>query len=408
AINYPGLTNAWTMPIKTRIDMLSTGIKTPVGIKVMGPNLQTLADLGQEIESVVRDVPGTLSVFADKAVGGNFYDFKIDRAEAARYALPVADVQNVIMSAIGGMNVTSTVEGLERYPVNVRYSRELRDNLDDLRRVMIRTPVGTDIPLHYVADLQIRKGPPVIKSENARRTAWLYVDLRGIDVGTYVKNAREVVDAQVDLPEGYSIVWSGQYEYMQRAQERLRLVIPITLLIIFLLLYFNFKNVQESLIVMLSLPFSLVGGIWLLYILDYNLSVAVGVGFIALAGVAAEIGVIMLTYLDSAFNEKRLHGEMLSLRDLKDAIMKGTAMRIRPIFMTVTAITAGLVPIMWGHGAGSDVMKRIAAPMVGGMISTTILSLIVIPTIYYLWRTRHVKRIAAEVHTEQDESHEGN
>lgn len=402
AISYPGLTNAWTMPIKTRIDMLSTGIKTPVGIKVMGPNLQTLADLGQEIAAVLRDVPGTLSVFPDKAVGGNFYDFKINRAEAARYGLPVGDIQNVIMSAIGGMNVTSTVEGLERYPVNVRYSRELRDNLEDLRRVIIPTPVGTDIPLHYVADIRIRKGPPVIKSENARRTAWLYVDLRGIDVGTYVKNAKNVVDAAVDLPEGYSIVWSGQYEYMQRAQERLRLVIPITLLIIFLLLYFNFRNVQESLIVMLSLPFSLVGGIWLVYLLGYNLSVAVGVGFIALAGVTAEIGVIMLTYLDSAYNDKQLHGQMLGLADLKEAIMKGTAMRIRPIFMTVTAVIAGLIPIMWGHGAGSDVMKRIAAPMVGGMISTTILSLIVIPTIYYLWRTRQVKRTA-----EAPAQHEG-
>ncbi len=396
AIKFPGLTNAWTMPIKTRIDMLSTGIKTPVGIKLMGPDLQVLSDLGQRIAAVVREVPGTLSVFPDKTVGGNYLDYDIKREEAARYGLTVGDVQDVIMSAVGGMNVTYTVEGLERYPVNVRYSRELRDNLTDLGRVLIPTPTGAQIPLNYVADIRIHKGPPVIKSENARKTAWLYVDLRGIDVGTYVKNAQKVVEEQIDFPEGYSIVWSGQYEYMQRAQQRLRIVVPITLLIIFLLLYFNFKNIQESLIVMLSLPFSLVGGIWFLYLLHYNFSVAVGVGFIALAGVSAEIGVIMLTYLDQAYKEKLMNAQMRSVADLKAAIFKGTAMRIRPIFMTVTAIIVGLLPILWGSGTGSQVMKRIAAPMVGGMVTSTILTLLVIPSIYFLWRSREVKRLAQE------------
>ena len=397
ALQFPGLTNAWTMPIKNRIDMLSTGIKTPVGIKIMGPDLATLSELGQQIAVTLQDVPGTLSAFPDKTVGGHFLDYHIKREEAARYGLTVGDVQDVIMSGIGGMNVTQTIEGLERYPVNVRYSRELRDNLPALQRVLIPTPSGAQIPLSYVADFELTQGPPVVKSENARQTSWIYVDIRDIDVGTYVKNAQRVVEERIDLPEGYNIVWSGQYEYMQRAQQRLRIVVPITLLIIFLLLYFNFKNVTESLIVMLSLPFAMVGGIWILYLLNYELSVAVGVGFIALAGVSAEIGVIMLTYLDQAFKDKVNRGEMLTLRDLKAAIYQGTAQRIRPISMTVTAIIVGLLPIMWGHGTGSEVMKRIAAPMVGGMISTTLLSLLVLPTIYLLWRTRHVRQLAREI-----------
>jgi Cu(I)/Ag(I) efflux system membrane protein CusA/SilA len=403
AIQFPGLTNAWTMPIKTRIDMLSTGIKTPVGIKLMGPDLQTLSDLGQEIAAVIKDVEGTLSVFPDKTVGGNYFDFDIKREEAARYGLTTGDVQDVIMSAIGGMNVTKTVEGLERYPVNVRYSRELRDNLTDLKRVLIPTPSGAQIPLNYVAEISIKKGPPVIKSENARTTAWLYVDLRGIDVGTYVKNAKEVIEKEVDFPEGYSIVWSGQYEYMERAQKRLQIVIPITLVIIFLLLYFNFKNIQESIIVMLSLPFSLVGGIWFLYLLDYNFSVAVGVGFIALAGVAAETGVVMLIYLDHAYKDMKYKGMMRSLKDLYSAIIEGAVHRVRPKMMTVMAIMAGLIPIMWGHGTGSQVMKRIAAPMIGGMVSSTVLTLVVIPAIYYLWKSREVKKLAEELEKEQDE-----
>ena len=394
AIDFPGLTNAWTMPIKTRIDMLSTGIKTPVGIKLMGPDLNILSDLGERVAALLKTVPGTLSAFPDKAVGGNFIDYRIRREEAARYGLTVGDVQDVIMSAIGGMNVTQTVEGLERYPVNVRYSRELRDNLPALQRVLIPTPAGAQIPLSYVADFSIVNGPPVIKSENARTTSWVYVDIRDIDVGAYVQNARAVVQEQVDLPEGYSMVWSGQYEYMERARQRLQIVIPLTLIIIFLLLYLNFKNITESLIVMLSLPFSLVGGVWLLYLFDYNLSVAVGVGFIALAGVAAETGVIMLIYLDQAYKDRLARGHMTSLKDLYEAVIVGAVERVRPKMMTVMAIMAGLLPILWGHGTGSEVMKRIAAPMIGGMISSTILTLVVIPVIYYLWKSRALKKRA--------------
>ncbi len=397
AIDFPGLTNAWTMPIKTRLDMLSTGIKTPIGIKLMGPDLEVLSELGQQTAAVLQTVPGTVSAYPDKTVGGNFLDYRINRVEAARFGLTVGDVQDVIMSAVGGMNVTQTVEGLERYPINVRYSRELRDNLPALQRVLIPTPAGPQIPLSYVADFDIVKGPPVVKSENARKTAWLYVDIRDVDIGTYVENAREVIAAEIEMPESYSMVWSGQYEYMERAKERLQIVVPLTLVIIFLLLYFNFKNIPESLIVMLSLPFSMVGGIWFIYILGYNLSVAVGVGFIALAGVAAETGVIMLIYLDLAYKDKLARGEMRSLKDLYDAIIVGAVDRVRPKMMTVIAIMAGLLPILWGTGTGSQVMKRIAAPMVGGMISSTILTLIVIPAVYYLWRKRHVLQLAAPV-----------
>ncbi len=403
AIQFPGLTNAWTMPIKTRIDMLSTGIKTPIGIKIMGPDLETLSELGEEIASVIKGVEGTLSVFADKAVGGNYFDLDIKRDEAARYGLTVGAVQEVIMAAIGGMNVSYTVEGLERYPINVRYSRELRDNIESLKRVLIPTPTGVQIPLSYVADIQIKKGPPVIKSENARTTAWLYVDIRDIDVGTYVQRAREIVEKSVTFPEGYSLVWSGQYEYMQRAEKRLRLVIPITLVIIFLLLYFNFKNFQESLIVMLSLPFALVGGIWFLYLLDYNFSVAVGVGFIALAGVAAETGVVMLVYLDNVYKDWKSSGRLNTLKDLYQVVIEGAVDRVRPKLMTVFTTMIGLLPILWGTGTGAQTMKRIAAPMVGGMITSTILTLIVIPVIYDLWKGREVKRLAAEVVSDDEE-----
>ena len=405
AIQFPGLTNAWTMPIKTRVDMLSTGIKTPVGVKVMGPDLEVLSNLGQEIAAVLRSVQGTQTAFAEKAVGGNFLDYHIRREEAARYGLTVGDVQDMIMSAIGGTNVTYTVEGLERYPVNVRYSRELRDNLNALERVLIATPSGAQIPLSYLTDIEIVKGPMEVKSENARRTSWIYVDIRDIDVGTYVKSARSAVNEQIRLPEGYSIVWSGQYEYMERAAKRLLVVVPLTLVIILLLLYFNFKNIQECLIVMLSLPFSIIGGIWILYLLDYNLSIAVGVGFIALAGVAAETGVIMLLYLDQAYNARLTRGAMRTAKDLADAVIAGAVDRVRPKMMTVISTMAGLLPIMWGYGTGSEVMKRIAAPMVGGMITSTVLTLVVIPVIYYLWRRRHVVRLAAELEEENGEDH---
>ena len=382
AIQFPGVTNAWTMPIKTRIDMLSTGIKTPVGIKIAGDDLNVLQSLGQQIEAVVRTIPGTLSVYSERVVGGNYFDFEIDREQAARYGLTMGDIQDVIQTAIGGMNITTTIEGRERYPINLRYSRDLRDDINKLQRVLISTPQGHQIPMVQVAKIVIKKGPSMIKSENARLNAWIYIDLKDIDIGTYVENAKPIIEREISLPAGYSLFWSGQYEYMERAQARLKLVIPFTLLIIFLLLYFNFQNITESLIVMLSLPFSLVGGIWYVYYLQYNLSVAVVVGFIALAGLAAEIGVLVLVYIDHEFQRKMKTGSITNLHDLREVVFKGISERIRPILMAVSATFAGLLPIMWGSGTGSEVMKRIAAPMVGGMVSATLLTLIVIPALY--------------------------
>ena len=385
AIRFPGLTNAWTMPIKTRVDMLSTGIKTPVGIKLMGADLQVLSDVGEKIEAALREVPGTLSVYSERVTGGNFLDYRIKRKEAARYGLTVGDVQDIIMAAVGGMNVTQTVEGLERYPVNLRYGSELRDSPEKLRRILVPTPSGAQVPITQMADIRIVKGPPAIKSENARNNAWIYVDLAGIDVGTYVKKAQQVIGDKIKMPPGYSLVWSGQYEYMIRAQKRLMIVVPLTLIIIFLLLYLNFKNVTDSLIVMAAVPFSLIGGLWLMYLLGYNMSVAVGVGFIALAGVATEIGVVLLLYLDLSYKKfKDRYGDKFNRKILNQAIEEGSALRVRPIMMTAVAIMAGLMPIMWSHGTGSQVMKRIAAPMVGGMVSATLLTLIVVPALYGL------------------------
>lgn len=393
AIQFPGLTNAWTMPIKTRIDMLATGIKTPVGIKIMGANLDTLSAIGERIEATIRKVPGTLSAYSERVVGGNYLDFEIRREEAARYGLTVGDVQDVIMSAVGGMNVTYTVEGLARYPVNVRYPRELRDNITSLKRVLIPTPSGAHIPIAQVADIKIKKGPAAIKSENARRTAWVYVDIRGIDVGTYVKRAQKVVAEEVEIPAGYNIIWSGQYEYMQAAAERFRIVIPITIVIIFLLLFFHFKNMTASLIVMLSLPFAVVGGVWLLYFFGFNTSVAVYVGFIALVGLAAETGVVMLVYLEEAYRRYQAEGKLNTLSGLHSAIIEGAVERVRPKLMTVTTTMIGLLPLMIGHGTGSQVMKRMASPMVGGLISSTILTLVIIPAIYAIvkgWRLKGI------------------
>lgn len=395
AVQFPGLTNAWTMPIKTRIDMLSTGIKTPVGIKIMGDDLSVLADLAEKIAVEVRTLPGTLSAYPEKTTGGNYLDIDIDRDAIARYGLTTGDVQDVIMSAIGGMNVTSTVEGLERYPVNVRYQRELRDNLPALRRVLVMSPSGARIPLGNLVDFNIKKGPPGIKSENARRTAWIYVDLRGIDIGTYVKKAQRHINEKIDLPAGYSIVWSGQYEYMQRAAEILRIVIPATLMVILLLLYFHFGNFTETFIVLLSLPFSLVGGYWLLYLLGYNTSVAVYVGFIALAGLAAETGIVMLVYLKHAFENRVAEGNMHTHEDVREAVIEGAVLRVRPKLMTVATTLIGLLPIMFGHGAGSQVMKRIAAPMVGGLVTALILTLILIPVIFAIFKEREVTKKTA-------------
>jgi Cu(I)/Ag(I) efflux system membrane protein CusA/SilA len=386
AIQFPGLTNAWTMPIKTRIDMLATGIKTPVGIKIMGENLDSLSAIGERVESAIRKLKGTLSVYSERVVGGNYVDFKIDRDEIARYGLTVGQVEDVFMSAVGGMNITSTVEGLERYPVNLRYSREYRDNLEALKRVLVPTPGGAQIPLSQLSEISIHKGPAGIKSENARKTAWVYVDIRGIDVGTYVSNAREAVSEQVTLPPKYSLVWSGQFEYMQAAAAKFRIVIPLAVVVIFLLLFFHFRNMTESLVVMLALPFALVGGIWWLYIAHYNTSVAVFVGFIALAGLAAETGVVMLVYLDEAIRRYRAESRLNTRRDLNNAILEGAVERVRPKLMTVATTMIGLFPIMIGHGTGSEVMRRIAAPMVGGLISSTILTLIIIPAVYSIIR----------------------
>ncbi|MBU0480188.1 MAG: CusA/CzcA family heavy metal efflux RND transporter [Proteobacteria bacterium] len=388
AISFPGLTNAWTMPIKTRIDMLSTGIKTPVGIKIMGEDLATLSDLGEKVEALVGTLPGTLSAYSERVVGGNYLDFTVDRAAAARYGLTVGDVQDVIQSAIGGMNVGQTVEGLERYPINIRYQRDYRNNLPSLERVLVPLPNGTHIPISQVAEIKIMKGPPSIKSENARRTAWVYVDITGIDVGTYVKKAQAAVAEKIELPTGYSIIWSGQFEYMEKARERLLLVIPLTVLIIFVIIYINTRSIIKTAIVFLAVPFSLVGAFWFLYALGYHTSVAVWVGIIALAGLDAETGVVMLLYLDLAHNGWREKGRMQNRGDLVQAIHFGAVKRIRPKIMTISVIIAGLLPIMWSHGAGADVMKRIAAPMVGGVVTSGVMELLVYPVIYFIWRGR--------------------
>jgi Cu(I)/Ag(I) efflux system membrane protein CusA/SilA len=386
-VQFPGVTNAWTMPIKTRIDMLATGIKTPIGIKLLGDDLTVLSEIGQEIEGVISQVPGTASVYSERVVGGNYIDIRIRREDAARYGLNVSDVQAVISSAIGGMNVTETVEGLERYPVNLRFPRELRSNIQSLAHIPVPTPMGHTVPLGQVTDIQITKGPPSIKSENARRTAWIYVDLTTSDIGGYVARARKAVDQQVRLPAGVSMVWSGQYEYMERANARLRMVVPLTLAIVFILLYVHFRRIGESMMVLVgTILFAPIGGLWLLYLLEYNLSVAVGVGFIALAGLAAETGIVMLVYLDESFDRYRAEGRMRSVVDLKNSIMEGAVDRVRPKLMTVATTMIGLLPIMVGTETGTRVMKRIAAPMVGGLVSSTVLTLIVLPALYLLWK----------------------
>lgn len=383
AIQFPGLANAWTMPIKTRIDMLSTGIKTPIGIKVSGPDLNVLQQVSQDIEQAMKTLPETTSAFGDRAVGGYYLDFDINREGAARYGLTVGAVQDVIQSAIGGMNITETVEGLERYPVNLRYPRELRDNLESLKRVLITTPIGAQIPLAMVAEINYQRGPPVIKSENARPNAWIYVDISSSDIGGFVAKAKKTLQQQVNVPAGYTITWSGQFEYMERAAARLQVVAPATLFIIFLLLYFNFRNIVEPLVVMMSIPFGLVGGIWLIYINEYNISVAVAVGFIALAGMAAEIGVLVLSFIDNEIAKRRaLSKDRLSLEALKEAVLYATSRRVRPVAMTAISTMAGLIPIMLSSGAGSDVTHRIAAPMLGGMLTVTLLNLLVLPVIY--------------------------
>jgi len=392
AIQFPGLTNAWTMPIKTRIDMLSTGIKTPVGIKIGGPDLKELERIAREVEAVVKPLPGTLSAFAERVMGGSYLDFDIDREAAARFGLTVGDIQDVVQSAVGGMNVSWTVEGLERYPINVRYPRELRDSPVTLREILVSTPTGAQVPLGQLVDLQLREGPPGIKSENARPNAWVYVDLRGIDVGSWVRRAQAEVAEKVTVPAGYTIFWSGQFEYMQRARDRLMLIVPVTLGLIFFILYFHTKSIIKTVIVLSAIPFSLVGSIWLMSALDYNWSVAVWVGVIALAGLAAETGVVMLLYLDIAFEDWKREGRMSSYADLAAAVDHGAVQRIRPKMMTVLATFFSLVPILWATGTGADVMRRIAAPMVGGVFTSFVAELVVFPAMYFIWRALRLEK----------------
>jgi Cu(I)/Ag(I) efflux system membrane protein CusA/SilA len=395
-LKFPGLTNAWVMPIKTRIDMLATGIKTPVGIKISGPELSVIQSIGKDLERILQPVPGTASVYSERVAGGRYVDVDIDRARASRFGLNIDDVQDIVRTAIGGINVTQTVEGLERYPVNLRYPQRARDSVEQLRLLPIVTPQGARIALADVADVEVVDGPPVIKSENARLNGWTYVDISGRDLGSYVAEAQNVVTARLRMPAGYSLVWSGQYEYMVRAKERLSVVGPLTLAIIVLLLFINFRRFAEVAIILGTLPMALVGGVWLLYLLGYQLSVAVGVGFIALAGVSVEIGVVMLVYLNLAIRQHittaEAEGRALNMDDIRQAVIDGALLRVRPIMMTVAAIIVGLLPIMLGSGTGSEVMRRIAAPMVGGMVSATILTLIVIPALFLIWRGHLIER----------------
>ena len=389
-VQYPGVTNAWVMPIKTRIDMLATGIKTPVGIKVSGPDIKTIESIGREIEKAVLTVEGTTSAYSERVAGGRYIDIKPDRVTAARYGLNIADINQVISAAVGGINISQTVEGLQRYPINIRYPRDHRNDMERLRDLPLVTSDGMEVALGQVAEINIVDGPPMLKSENGRLNGWTFVDIRGVDLGSYVSAAQKVVQEQVDLPAGYSVTWSGQYEYMLRAQQRLAQVIPLTLIIIFVLLYLTFRQASKAVMVMLSLPFALVGGFWLIYLLEYNLSVAVGVGFIALAGVAAEFGVVMLVYLDNAIQSHAIRGPM-TMAVLREAIMEGAVLRVRPKAMTVAVIVAGLIPVFIGTGTGSEVMSKIAAPMIGGMITAPLLSLLVIPAIYLIWKKRELK-----------------
>jgi Cu(I)/Ag(I) efflux system membrane protein CusA/SilA len=414
ALQIPGVANSFTMPIKARTDMLSTGIRTPVGIKVLGPKIEEIERVGIEIENVMKTIPGTRSAYAERLTTGYFLDFSVKREEAARYGLAVDDVQEVIESAVGGMNLTVTIEGRERYPVNIRYSRELRDTVDKLKRVLVpvmaggaggreagsmaQTPQGNPqsirVPLGQLADIKIVRGPTAIKSEEGLLAAYVYVDFSGRDVGGYVEEAKKKVAASVTPPAGYRLQWSGEYEYIVKTHERLKFVIPLTALIIFVLIYLNTKSATKTAIVLLAVPFSLVGSFWLLYLLNYNMSIAVWVGIIALAGLDAETGVIMLLYLELAYEQWKKAGKLRTPADLKEAVMYGAVKRIRPKIMTVSVILAGLIPIMFSTGAGSDVMKRIAAPMVGGVITSTILELIIYPAIYMIWKERELRKQA--------------
>jgi len=392
AVKMPGVSNAWTMPIKARIDMLSTGIRTPVGIKVLGPKLEEIQRIGEHLEMVLKDVPGTRNIFAERVTGGYYLDFNIRREEIARYGLTVEDVEAVLETAIGGMTVTTTVEGRERFPVNIRYYRDFRSDLGPLKRVLVPTMSGAQIPLGQLVDLKMSTGTTLVRSEEGELAAYVFIDVTDRDLGSYVRDLKKVVAEKVQVPPGYHLVWSGQYEYMERAKERLKIVIPLTLLIVFILLYFNTAHVGKVFIVLLAVPFSLIGAFWFIYLLGYHLSVAVWVGIIALAGVDAETGVIMLLYLDSAYEKWKGRGRLQTLQDLREAISEGAVKRVRPKMMTVMAIIMGLLPIMWSHGAGADVMKRIAAPMIGGIVTSFILELVIYPVIFEIWKGREIRK----------------
>ena len=396
-MRLPGVANAWTMPIKNRIDMLSTGIRTPVGVKISGPDLNKIEEIGKHLETALQGVAGTRTAYAERVTSGYYLDFELKRDEIARYGLAIDEVQMIIESVIGGESITTTVEGRERYPVSVRYARELRDDPERLKRILIPTMNGAQVPLGQLADLRLTSGPAMIRDEDAQLSGYVYVDMAGRDIGGYVEEAKKKVAQEVQLPTGYTLLWSGQYEYMQRAQERLIYVVPLTLLVIFLLLYVNFKSVARCAIVLLAVPFSMIGAVWLLYFLGYNMSVAVWVGIIALAGVDAETGVIMLLYLDNSYEKWRTEGRMRTIRDLHEAIIEGAVKRIRPKVMTIMAILLGLLPIMWSHGAGADVMKRIAAPMIGGVVTSFLLELMVYPVIFEVWKGWAMRRSAQKI-----------
>jgi Cu(I)/Ag(I) efflux system membrane protein CusA/SilA len=390
-VNVPGLTNSWIMPIKARTDMLSTGINTPVGLKISGPNTDTLQLLGEQAEAIIREIPGTISAFSERAMSGNYMDVKINRQEAARHGVSVADIQKTLKLALAGMRVTTTVEGLERYSINIRYPRELRDSPEKISRILVDLPNGGSLPLSMLADISLVQGPMFIRSENSRPNSWVFVDIEGDNIGAYVHHAHEILSSHLELPNGYTFIWSGEFEYMERMYERLSYVIPITLFLIFLLLFLNTKSFVKTGIVLLAIPFSLIGAIWILYFLDYNMSLAVWIGMIALAGLDAETGVIMLLYLDKAYEKVKKESSKMTLPLLYKAIDLGAVRRIRPKMMTASVILAGLIPILWSQGSGADVMKRIAAPMVGGVVSSVLMELLVYPAIYFLWKKRKLE-----------------
>ncbi|PYQ12944.1 MAG: hypothetical protein DMH00_05475 [Acidobacteria bacterium] len=385
-LRFPGVPNIWTMPIRNRTDMLTTGIRTPVGLKIYGPDLTVVERIGAEVESSLRGVRGTRSLFAERTAGGYYLDFDLRREDLARYGLTVQDAQSVIQSAIGGESITTTVEGRERYSVNVRYAREMRDNLTALQRVLVPTPSGAQIPLAQIADIRMTTGPAMIRDENGLLAGYVYVDLAGRDVGSYVEEAKRIVAEKVSLPTGYSVQWSGQYENMLRVRERLKIVLPITIFLIFMLLYMNTKSAVKAGIVLLAVPFSVIGAVWLLYLLGYNVSIATWVGMIALMGLDAETGVFMLLFLDLSYHDAQRAGRMRTRENLREAIIHGAVKRIRPKMMTVTAAFMGLMPIMWSVGTGADMMKRVVAPMVGGLVTSFILELLVYPPIYEIWK----------------------